>query len=137
MDTKIQMTVESFNNVLGMLNSPDKENIPIALQCIENMNYKNSMVYVIMLLKASKLTASQWLEHAPKVYGYLHSLNFRVQEPMTFKRIISVLKKLNTPSEDLQFFFDLFSEEISRTMEDMGFESFELKIIYKDGNSTE
>jgi hypothetical protein len=136
---KIEMTLESFKNILDMVNSPDDENKIVALQCIENMNYKANIVYVVMILKNSNLQESLWLENAPKAYGYLKTLEFQVGKAMTFKRIFGTLIKLGVNPDDLQFFFDLFGEELMRTMTGMGYdllERVELKLIYKeDGNN--
>jgi hypothetical protein len=138
MDGKVEMTLDSFKNILDMINSPDEENKIVALQCIEHMDYRSNIAYVVMILKNSNLAEQFWLENAPKAYNYLKTLDFQVGKAMTFKRIFGTLIKVGVSQEDLQFFFDIFGEELKRTMEGMGYDLLdrvELKLIYKDGST--
>ena len=50
MDGSIKMTYEMYLNTLSMMRSPDTENQVVALNCMENMDFKSNTVPFILLM---------------------------------------------------------------------------------------
>ncbi len=65
------ITPDTFQNILDMANSPDKENQVVALTLVDNLDYKKNLIYILVLKKQATITPELWKEHAPKTCKHM------------------------------------------------------------------
>ena len=46
---KVKLTAETFDNVMLMLQSSDKENVILGLTCIEEVDTDSGLVYLLLI----------------------------------------------------------------------------------------
>ena len=122
---------ETHESMLAMMNSTDKENMVVALNCIENVDFDKSLVYILLLKKFSNASAEDWKSNAPKVSAKLKALEVDVDKPINFKKILQIIVQRKVPKDDIQFYLDRFGGYLFTTIKDMGYnyvESIEIKL---------
>jgi hypothetical protein len=134
----VTLKAETFDNVLNMLNSVDPENRVVALSCIENVDFKTNLVYIMLLKKqGDKATTAEWKEHAPKVCQMLSSININLDNALTYKQILEILTKHKVSAEDIQFYLDKFARTLFTSIKGLGYEfidSLEINLKLKTAN---
>jgi len=107
MTETIKLTEKTFDNVMSMLNSPDKENVVLGLSCIEELNIKTGLVYLLLMKKLGNVTDELWRENAPKKLKYLKGMG--VEGTLTYKKVLDLLRERKVPIKDIQFFLNKFA----------------------------
>ena len=134
MDGSLKLGMESYFNMLGMMRSPDEENKIVALNCLENMDFKTNLVYILMLMKHTSIEENLWKCHAPITFDRLFQLNFKLSHTMTFKKVFETVLRTSVHNDDIQFFFDIFSGHLKEMVQELGYDALdniEIKLIHK------
>lgn len=129
-----KLTPETFPGVLNMLNSLDKENATVAFAGLEKLEFGPNMAYIIMLLKMSTSEESVWEKEAPKCFSSLKTAGFVGDGFITYKKVFKTLMESKVPGEDIQFFFNMFANELRNEMIALGYdiiENVEVKLELK------
>jgi len=113
---KLKLTTDTYDNVMNMLQSPDKENVVLGLICIEEADIESDLVYLLLIKKLSNVSNTLWAEHAPKKIAFLKNLNIAVDTVITYKQILSILCERKVSNNNLQFFFTKFANYLKQTM---------------------
>lgn len=130
MSEKLILGVDTFDNVVDMMNSPDEENVVVGLECIENVDFKSNMTFILLLKKMANVTAEMWKEHAPETYNKLVSIDLQPEKPISYKQILETIIKYKVPERNLQFYSDQFARNLQQSMKKMGYDSIdEVEII--------
>jgi hypothetical protein len=134
---KIKVDEVTFNNVLAMLNSSDKENKVVALSCIEELDVKSGIVYLLLFKKLANVPSALWKEHAPKKLDYLKQLGFNAEQVITYKKILDLICEKQVPFTDIQFFLDKFTLSIIEMIpEEYGkIEKIDINVKFKKNES--
>lgn len=137
MEKKIVITKESYDSIARMLNSNDEENQVVGLTTIENIDFKKNLVKILLLKKTCDVTVDIWKKHAPKTCAKLKKIGTDPSGIETYKSLLAVLIKNNADKNDIQFFLDIFSEHIFKSIKGLGFdfiEDTEITIKLKDND---
>jgi hypothetical protein len=65
---------ETYNNLLKMLCSPDKENMLVGLNCINELELEKNLLFILLLRKLGYANAKEWAENAPLASNRLTQL---------------------------------------------------------------
>ncbi len=131
-EEKLKLTVDTFENTVRMMNSPDQENIVVALECIENVDFKENLTYIILVTKFANVTADIWKKHAPESAKKLESIGMELSKPMNYKKMLQILIKYKVPDSDLQFFFNKFEGNLKESIKSLGYDFIDdIKITLK------
>ncbi len=93
-----------------MLESPDEENIIVALTCIENSDFKANIAYVLLMMKESNVAFKNWPQYAPKTMEKYRALGILTEKrTLTYKKILEVILDYKVSVKDIQFFMNRFA----------------------------
>jgi hypothetical protein len=127
---------QNFENIKGMMESKDTENLKVAMQVIENCDRKQSLVFLLMLKKAINIKAEDWKTHAPSTYNYFKQIGVNPDVPLTYSELLSALTRNKVPMSHIQYYLDDFCSYIFGSIEKMGYDfiaGVEVKLKLKDG----
>lgn len=124
-EKKETLSGENYTNVLGMLNSPDKENTVVGLNCIEAVDFKESLMYIMLLKKFSSASSEDWKTNAPKVTAELTKLGLDVDKPVTLKKILQTGLENKVPEVDINFYLKTFADYLTTTIKGLGYDYVE------------
>lgn len=138
-----------FESLLAMLESPDKENSVVALQIIENLDFKQFALKILLLFKEANLPAEMWKEHAPnKSKKMLSLLTKALRKPgskryngdidtfmyVSYDDIVKSCAGYEVSNEDTQLLVSLICKKIQESFVGYGLsciESMDIKINFK------
>lgn len=106
---KVKLTTETFDSVMQMLKSSDKENVVLGLTCIEELDITTGLVYLLLIKKLANVTSELWKEYCPKKVAYMNSMTNTFNTVLTYKKILELLVERKVPTTDIQFFMDKFA----------------------------
>lgn len=115
---KITLNPETFDNVSKMLNSPDQENATTALMAMEQMDFNNSKLYMVLLYKETVDKKHLWEQNCPGVLKNINNLG--LDEHLSFKSIFLNLKD-KVSDEEMQVFLSRFGSVLKKLLNDWGF----------------
>ncbi len=139
MNNITEVTPESYLNILGMANSPDKENQIVALSLIENLDYKKNLVYILVLKKQATMTSEAWKEHAPSIYKKMVSGGVDPDKVISYKKILNLLLDNSTSQEHFDFYTTSFAKHMKESIKNIGYEyvdDLEITIKLKKDDKT-
>ena len=106
---KLSISIDNYENLWGMLNSPDKDNAIVGLTLLENSNFRDSFPYILLLLKnQSGNDKKLWNEHCPELMKKLKSEGVEEGTKLTYNMIFAMVKEKCTLNA-LQFILDKFA----------------------------
>jgi len=133
---KLKIDLESYENLLNMLNSNEEDQI-VAFKCMDNINQKDSLIYTLFLRKNTTSKYSLWVSHCPKVILYHESLGISEHSNiLQYKTIFEIIKNQSNKQENLEFFIKQFSIWLTKSL-DRSFEFIEdldITVKYKKQN---
>lgn len=119
--TETIFTPDQFDRLIDMGGSPDVENQILALSLVETVDYKEHMVYILLLRKLSTINDAMWSEHAPKTYKKLNN-TINLTTTLTFKKIFEALGSQKVSVEQMQFFLDYFADYLKQQCRALGYD---------------
>jgi len=137
MNKIIVITAESYKSIANALNSKDEENHVVGLTTIENIDFKKNLVKILLLKKTCDVSPESWKKHAPKTFAKLKKIGTDPTVVETYKSLLSILVKNNASKDDIQFFLDIFSDHIFKSIKGLGFDFIddtEITIKLKDND---
>jgi len=130
----IKLTAETHDNIVEMMNSVDLENRVVALSCIENVDFKDNLVYILLLKKQGGASTSEWTTNAPHTCKLLKSIGVNLDTTLTWKQYLEILIKQDTAPDKIQFYLDRFVKVIHKSITALGYdfiETLEVKVKLK------
>lgn len=122
----MELTKEKYQNILGMLNSPDEQNKMMGLSVLNEQSFRDNTVKILLLKKHSNCSDELWKEHAPTVWGYMSEIEgLDVKKVFTFKSIMQVMRKREMTASDLHFYMEDFNAYLMNQFKIMGFDYIE------------
>ena len=134
MTDKIKLNAETFDNVLAMLNSSDKESVVMGLACVEEMDTTSCIVFLLLIRKLANVTDELWKVNAPKKTASLTNMGVAGGTVLTYKRILELLAERKASSADIEFFLGKFGMYLNETLHQLGYdivESVDIKLKLK------
>lgn len=126
---RLKITEEYYNSILKMIDSPNKEDLVLSFQLIENMNYEDNFIYILFLYRAcSENQRKLWSEISPKSGKYCEDLKAKHT-----LNVIGLHKTLigKVTKEQEEFVNKEFGKTLQSTMYNYGYhfiEEINLKI---------
>jgi len=119
---KVKIGIDNYEQFWNMLNSSDKENAVVGLSVMETANFRDSLPYILLLLKNQHGTSRKlWDDHCPKVLKNLKSVGIKIDEPITYQKIYDLVKE-KCSKEALHFVVEKFIPILQRyAIESWGF----------------
>lgn len=122
-----------YKNLIRMLNSPDEENAIVALECLNNVDFKENMVLIMCLYKNCRHSEKFWIENANAIYNKLKDISmiedsssYRHQaKAMTNRRILEKAKEHDASNEQIKVFAECVTEELLIGLEQYGYDFIE------------
>lgn len=130
----MEHTLEKFDSVVKMLQSTDEENIVLALTLIEQLEFKENLVFILLAKKNAHCNNPMWEKNAPVTFRNLKAVTPNVSKVLTFKKILQILVAQKVDAEQMQFYLDVFAKYLKEqiTAQGMDFvEDIEMKIKIK------
>jgi len=130
----IKLTAETHDNIVEMMNSIDLENRVVALNCIENVDFNENLVYILLLKKQGGASSSEWSTHAPNTSKLLKGIGINLDTSLTWKQYLEILIKRDTTPDKIQFYLDRFVAVIHKSITALGYdfiETLEVKVKLK------
>jgi hypothetical protein len=131
---KLVLDAESYDTLLNMFSGDDEDKI-LALECINNIDQKKSLIYTLFLRKNANAQYSLWKVNCPKVLHYHGSLSF---DPTTnsirYADILEVIKTQDNKEENLNFFLVEFGKFLGESLKDAFkfVDDLEITVKFKD-----
>lgn len=119
--TETIFTPDQFDNLIKMGTSPDTENQILALSLVETVDFKEHMVYILLLKKLGKINDTLWSEHAPKTYKKVARV-VNLKTTLTFKKVFEALGSHKVSVEQMQFFLDYFADYLKDQCKALGYD---------------
>lgn len=119
--TETIFTPDQFDRLIQMGSSSDTENQILALSLVETVDFKEHMVYILLLKKLSSINEVLWAEHAPKTYKQL-SKAVNVKTILTYKKVFEALGNHKVSVEQMQFFLDYFGNYLKEQCKALGYD---------------
>lgn len=113
MSKKLVLDRDSFDTVKEMLKSPDKENAVVAFTCIEQSDFKQNIVFLLLMFKEADITIQDWITHAPQTFKKIKAVD-NLHTNLTYRRILDISLNYEVSSEDIQFFMNCFATHMTR-----------------------
>jgi hypothetical protein len=141
MEEKVIIDSESYQNLWAMLNSKDKENTVVALAAIEQMDYKQSLPYILLLFKGlSEEDRKLWFKDDTDLGKRLKASGVAPDTKLPYQDIYDKVHK-DCPKEAVQFVLDEFSKVLKKYIVEWGFEfvrnlDLNLKLKEDDNSSS-
>lgn len=136
---KLVIDTTTYENLWAMLNSKDKENTVVALAAIEQMDYVQSLPYILLLFKGlSENDRRLWFTDANDLGKRLKASGVSPETKLPYQDIYDKVSK-DCPKEAVQFVLDEFAKVLQKYIVEWGFEfvrGLELNLkIKEDGNN--
>ena len=131
---KLALNKENFDQILLMLNSSDKENVVMGLICIEELDVKTGLAYLLLIRKLANVTDELWKMHAPTKVTALKNMGINSGTVLTYKKILDLLTSRKVPTDDIEFYLSKFGEYLNSTLHSLGYdviEAVEIKLKIK------
>lgn len=113
--TKVKLDPESYETLLNMLNGSD-EDVVLALECLNNVQQKESLIYTLFLRKNSKTPHHVWKSNCKKVLTYHGSLGIGSDSNViTYNTILELIKLHDNKEENLDFFLHVFASFLKKS----------------------
>ena len=128
---------EEIKNIVNMLLSEDKENGIIAFSCIDNHASKKHLGELLVLYQFGKTTAEEWEKECKKGFKIiknalqLDSKDYRVPSSTVF----SALTANKCSKESIELYLELFTNQLSNNLYNMGYPTDKLEINIKIKNN--
>ena len=119
--TETIFTPDQFDRLIDMGGSSDTENQILALSLVETVDFKEHMVYILLLKKLSSINEVLWAEHAPKTYKQM-SKAVNVKTILTYKKVFEALGNHKVSVEQMQFFLDYFGNYLKEQCKALGYD---------------
>lgn len=110
----MKIELSTYENLKRMLESRDEENLVVAMGCIEQMDFRENLTYILFLLKASNVEPRQWEVYAPETTKKFINV-FKVDlasSSLSFASILQLMKLYDVSQEDWQFYADRYAEHL-------------------------
>ena len=129
------MDFGTIQNVINMLQSPDKENHIVGLTVMEQQIHNESLVPLLMAYKFGRPKEEEWVENAPLAFQYLSS-KVPVKEGigMTFNDIFECIIQTKAPAAHMKIFMMMFSAYLTKQCKNLGYnfiDEIKMDIIIK------
>jgi hypothetical protein len=109
----MKLTKETFDRIKLMLESPDYENTIVGLSAVEASDFKDNLIYVLLLAKQANIkNENMWYKHAPNIHGNFKQLGINLDNPITYEQILSIAKQYKVSMDDIQFIMDKYADEL-------------------------
>jgi len=136
----MEITIEKYQNIINMLQSPDKENQNVGLAIIDELKFNDNITKILLMLKHSTAGHKAWEEHAPKVWEKLNILQADgvigdIERHLTYKQVLSSITMLKVKPEEFEFYMQDFSNYLLHQIKSMGYdfiESMDIQLKYKE-----
>ena len=119
--TETIFTPDQFDRLIQMGSSSDTENQILALSLVETVDFKEHMVYILLLKKLSSINEVLWAEHAPKTYKQM-SKAVNIKTILTYKKVFEALGNHKVSVEQMQFFLDYFGNYLKEQCKALGYD---------------
>jgi hypothetical protein len=100
----MKITEEQYNNLSSMLLAKDTESNSSAITIIENIDFEENRLYLLLLLKKTNWNFSKLEKKSPKIAGYLTSIDRDLLDNLTYNRILNYLISSEPKIEEIEFF---------------------------------
>ena len=131
---KLVLDAESYDTLLNMFSGDDEDKI-LALECINNIDQKKSLIYTLFLRKNANAQYSLWKVNCPKVLHYHGSLSFDLTtNSIRYADILEVIKTQDNKEENLNFFLVEFGKFLGGSLKDAFkfVDDLEITVKFKD-----
>jgi hypothetical protein len=122
----MEITIEKYQNIVDMLRSTDEENKVVALTIIEQLDLKDNITKILLLLKHSGTAGNLWKEHAPGVHEFTKKLSddgvIDTAKHLTYKNVLAAMIHSDVSAADFEFYMKDFCEVyLLKQVKDMGY----------------
>lgn len=137
----------NYHSLLAMLESVDKENTVVALQIIENLDFKQFALKIMLLFKEGNVPTEVWKEHAPNTLNKIYkALNKNIDKSkklysvsdsfmyISYDDVVRACSSYKISNEDTQLLVSLICKKIQDSFVGYGLsciESMDIKINFK------
>ena len=125
MTDTVKLNAESFDAVLTMMNSSDKESVVMGLVCIEEMDTTTGLVFLLLMRKLANVTDELWRTHAPKKVTALANMGIASGTVLTYKKILDLLAERKVSTDDIEFYLTKFGAYLNETLHQLGYDIIE------------
>ena len=152
LDEVIILNDSTYDRVLDMLCSPDRENIQVAVSIIEAVDFQKNAPYILLLAKdaEAKLSrdnnpfrANMFEEEGPNIdnSSFNHDIRTMIKactnqaDKLNYNAMYEELTRMNTDTVAMNFFLERFADALKDHLLQWGFtfvKSMDLKLVPKN-----
>ena len=116
-----------YKDLIRMIDSPDKENAIVALECLSNVDFESNLVLVLCLFKNSKVPESFWIDNANSLYNKIKDLDIGQGlstrcSSITNRNILEKAKSLGVGQEQIALFIEVINYELTNSLKEYGYD---------------
>ena len=152
LDEMIILNDSTYNRVLDMLCSPDKDNVQVAVSIIEAVDFQKNAPYILLLAKDAEAKLSR--DNNPfrtELFGeatedvgpssFNHEIRTMIQactnqaDKLNYNAMYEELTRMNTDTVAMNFFLERFADALKDHLLQWGFtfvKSMNLKLVPKN-----
>lgn len=137
MSEHIKLTDESFNTLRNMLNSEDSENIILAFEAMEKLEFDINCLFICMLYMEKHVTTKIWSSMGRSMFNKLEpyleerSDKRRSTSALYSDRVLTLINALallihyKSPIEDLETLLNKYTENLTKTLRKQGYDQID------------
>jgi flavin-binding protein dodecin len=131
MTKNVILTTESAYKLIEMISSSDKDNRFLALNAINESNIQDSLGFIIVIYKFSKLPTEAWFEQ-PKIYDAFKKIELIGNEVNSYKsntsKVLGTMVAQRCSMESIVMFLKLHNDSLVNNLKAWGYDVKDLMI---------
>ena len=137
MTNGLVLNSETCDNIIKMMNSPDKENWTVVQELLNHIEIEPNLPYILILYKEAKGEIRKILfsdEMATRLINTCTTFSFFNKQQITYQQIYDEIKTKKVSEESLEYFLNIFALSLGKSLINWGYsfmEDFDIKLIPK------
>lgn len=130
MTNKVTLTTESTTKLIEMISSTDKDNTFLALSAINESNLKDSLGFIIVIYKFSKIHPKEWSNY-PNIYKVFQDIDL-IDAESNYKidtsKVLGTMLSQQCNMESIVMFLKFHNKNLLNSLTAWGYDVKDLMI---------
>lgn len=111
----------TYESLMRIINSDDKENVIVALKCLENLDFSEYMHIILLVIRDANINMDVWKNETPKLYKKLKKRIDISKNILTYEIIFNLLKDNDATNEQVSCIVKSLSKTILEQLQKYGY----------------
>lgn len=111
----------TYESLMRIINSDDKENVIVALKCLENLDFSEYMHIILLVIRDGNIDMDIWKNETPKLHKKLKKRINISKNILTYEIIFNLLKDNDATNEQVSCIVKSLSKNILEQLQKYGY----------------